>query len=156
MKYLKIVFCFIIQFAFLQLCFAQHITDKSIIADSFLNFEYKIFNSFDEIDKHFLRLLKSEKGVDLSMVNPGKEYNKTNVVIKGLPNKRLIMIGKSIKKVNFVLYENGGNAVYNICFVYKKIKRRYYDIAVLRLDNDIDSMEKLRDAIQLKKFTTIN
>lgn len=156
MKYLKIVFCFIIQFAFSQLCFAQHIADKSMLANSFLNFEYKIFNSFNKIDKHFLSLLKSEKGVDLSMVNPGQEYNKTDVVIKGLPNKRLLMIGKSIKQVNFVLYENGGNAVYNICFVYKKIRKGYYDIAVLRLDNDVNSMEKLRDAIHLKKFTAIN
>lgn len=156
MKYLKLKFCFIIQFTFLQLCFAQHIIDKSILADSFLNFEYKSFNSFNKIDKHFLSLLKSEKRVDLSMVNPRQEFNKTDVVIKGLPNKRLIMIGKSINQVNFILYENGGNTIYNVCFIYKKIRKGYYDIAVLRLKNDVNSMEKLRDAIQLKKFIVIN
>ena len=157
MKYQKIILTLIISFSFVKLSLGQHLknVDKELSGD-LLNWEYKIFNSTKEIDKHLVRLLKKEKKIELILVNPDEEFNKTDVIIPGLPNKRLIMIGKNLDNANFILYENGGNALYNVCFIYKRTKKNHYDIVALRLSNDINSLEKLRDAIRVKKIIALN
>jgi len=153
MKYQKVILILIIGFSFVKLSLGQHLKDVGIeLSDDLLNREYNIFNSTKEIDKQLVRLLKKEKKMELILVNPGEEFNKTDVIIRGLPNKRLIMIGKNLDNVNFILYENGGNALYNVCFIYKRTKKNHYNIVALRLSNDINSLEKLKDAIRVKKF----
>lgn len=153
MKYKKIVLILIISFSFGKLSLGQHLKDVGIeLSDDLLNREYNIFYSSKEIDKQLVRLLKKEEKMELIIANPDEEFNRTDVIITGLPNKRLIMVGKNLGNVNFVLYENGGNALYNVCFIYKRTKKNHYDIVALRLSNDIISLEKLKDAIRAKKF----
>jgi hypothetical protein len=157
MRYQRLISLLIIPYAFAKLSVAQHLTDTgAALADDLLRVEYKIFNSKKEIDKNLKSLLKKERNMDLELVNPGEEFNRTDMVIEGLPNKRLIIIGKSSEQIDFILYEHGGNALYNVCLIYKKTKKKHYDIVGLRFNSEINSLEKLRDAIRLKKFVAIN
>jgi len=146
----------LINLFFVKFVFAQHIIDKVDLAETFINYEYNTFNSADKIDKKFKSLFKTEKGVDLSMANPEQEYNRTDVTVNGLYDKRLIIIGKSPNGMNFILYENGGNALYNICLIFKETKKRYYSVSVLRLAPEINSIEKLREATKSKDYTILN
>lgn len=132
----------------------QMVFTDSELVEKILSKEYRLYYSKDVIDKKLVRLLKKEEKFDLTLANPGQDFNFTDMVIDGLPNKRLIMVGKSLDQTGFVLYENGGNTRYNVCLIYRREKNKYV-IGAIRLSNDISSLEKLKNAITYKDFVVL-
>lgn len=113
---------------------------------------YNLFYSTDAIDSKLIRYLKKADGFELLLTNPGIEFNKTDVIIKGLPNKRLIFVGKSAERSNFILYETGGNAPYLTCLIYRKNGKKKFNVSAIRLQDEIKSMNDLKRLIEEGKY----
>ena len=128
-------------------------TDSSLIGN-LLSGEYDLFYSTDAIDKKLKQILKNTMNWDLTLVNPDEVYNVTDVVIQGLPDKRLILGGKSSASVDFFIYESRPGRG-NVCLIYQRNAKNKFRIAALRLDDDINSFERLRKAIVDKDYEVI-
>jgi hypothetical protein len=151
----QVILYLLIQSSVISVLTAQQVafTDSELV-EKILRKEYHLYYSKDVIDKKFVRLLKKEEKFDLTLAEPGQDFNFTDMSIDGFPNKSLIMVGKSLDQIGFVLYENGGNARYNVCLIYRT-KKNKYEIEAIRLSNDINSLEKLKNAIACKNFVVL-
>lgn len=157
MNYISLYIILLAHFGITNVNVAQDLKDPgTTLLENMLSQEFRVFNRVDKIDPRFLKFMKKKMNVELSFVNPEEPFNSTDMVIEGLPNKRLIISGTGVSQTDFILLENGGNALYNSCFIYKERKKGYYDILVLRFNPDINSLEKLRNAIRSKEFTVLD
>jgi hypothetical protein len=123
----KVGLLFIFQILFIGYNMSQDTLNGNVLINDMLVNRYELFFTKDKIDRALIKKLKRDRKVDLSMVNPNEEFNKTDMVIKGFPNKRLIFVGKGQDHSEFLFYENGGNALYNICLIYRKSKKNHYE-----------------------------
>ena len=130
-------------------------TSDSSMLQSITTGKFSLFYSVNKIESQFLRFLKNRKDFNLEMVEPFQEFNKTDIQVDGFPNKRLIVLGCGNLNTNFILYESGGNALYNVCIVFKKKGRNKYDFTLIRLDTDVVDFDHLRAALEMKKFSIL-
>jgi len=76
----------------------------------FLGGNFRIIKNLRELPGPVLDALMEEGGTRLTMVNPGKRFEASDVIVDpSLPNRRLIFAGVEDNKV-FIHYEQGGIA----------------------------------------------
>ena len=101
----------------------------------------------EDVDSSFLRQVTHEEKIELSqMTNPGQKFNATDVVVKGLPRKRLILIAQN-KKYRLISYEQGGRANHIVVLVYEQEKiRAAYQLSAIPIPKNATDLKKLVQA----------
>jgi len=137
-------------------CTTSHISvlNNEMIIYEVIQRDYITYYSSDVLDKRLVRQLLNEKHINLQMVNPGSMYNTTDVYVEGLPDKQLIVYGKSNENLNFILYKERGNKSNNSCIIFKKINNSF-DVMFLKVESSINDIYKLKLALKNKSYTVM-
>lgn len=120
------------------------------LLDSLVFNDFSLFYETKNIDKKFIRFLKKDQVVDFKIVNPTDTFNFTDLKDRHIPDKRLVFGGKSKYGINFIVYEQGGNAKQILALVYKKNKTKKYLFALVRLEKAVKEILELKLQVQKK------
>jgi hypothetical protein len=147
----------VVSVIFFSSCNSQHIivSNSMDIVEEASKKEYSSHYSKNEIDKKLIKYLLKEKKFNLQMVNPGDMYNPTDVYVAGLPDKQLIVYGKSEENLNCILYNERGNKSTNSCLLYKK-KNNVYSVSFLSVQSSINDLEKLKLALKNRNYEAMH
>jgi hypothetical protein len=124
--------------------------NNGLIRDA-VNQEYDIYYRGKHIDNTIVRLLKKEKNIDFQLADPEEPYNPTDMHVKGLPSKRLIMMGKGNNDISIVLYQERVNQGY-MCLIYQKSERNNYFVSGIWVNEKVKSIADVIEAIKSDNY----
>lgn len=134
---------------------SRHITitnDKELV-DQFKEDSYKLYYTVDDIDSRLIKYMRHERNYDLIMIDTGKVFNPSDMIIKDFPNKRLIVAGTGSNTLNFILYEYGENMSHHTCVLYRRHPHKKYTVSLLSISDTVNTFEKLKKAIVSQSFS---
>jgi len=129
--------------------------DSSLI-QGVLTGKFIIIHSKEKIDQKFLAFLRKNRGINLRLVNPGQPFNDTDLIMNDLPKHELVFATKNPEGINFIVYGNGNGAAQNICLIYSKIGRSKFITSTIRVDDSVNSLERLKAAIDNDSYDVLH
>jgi len=141
---------------FLISCNSQHILVShdhdlvKLVPDK--NFDQ--FYSTKSLDKGLSKYLLKERKFDFQMADSGELVNTTDMRVKGLPDKRLIVFGKGPTNLFCILYNERENQSSNSCLIYVK-KRNLYTVCFLTVSVSVNNIDELKVALKDGQYDLI-
>jgi len=119
------------------------------VADSLINevkeSDFDVYRTLGKVPKSFFRFI-NRNGWDLTMVDYGKDFNKTDIGSNHLPNSMLIELGISKKGLYVLLFDHGGYGVARRAFIFRRVRKKFI-IKELLLRPSVESIEILKQTL---------
>jgi hypothetical protein len=124
---------------------------------NFLSVELNTYKSKKKIDKCFKKFIKKKYGERFSIVNEGETYNNTDVIFyRYKPFRSLFFTSYEItKEIGIIYYVNGIKGKPYICLLYKKNEKLDYEIYVLGVSTQIETLEDLKKHLRAKEYSVL-
>jgi hypothetical protein len=145
------IILFILYFAAPAIYSQQAVDIKSILPEEiFLNTNFNKIATVDSIPvgviSNLIRFVSSKKNI--FMANPDKPFNSTDIIDNALPNRRLILAGRSAKFC-FIYYECGGLGYHTTFVMYdcsRHLPKLVLSFGTFKMLNSIEELKsKIRE-----------
>jgi hypothetical protein len=113
--------------------------------------DFNQFYSKKSLDKKLSKYLLKERNFDFQMVDSGELVNTTDMRVEGLPDKRLIVFGKSSSNLFCILYNERESQFSNSCLIYSK-RKNVYTVCFLTVSSSVNNIEELKIAIKKGQY----
>lgn len=111
----------------------------------FISSKFKVYYDMDQIPSSFLKYKKSHERSSLTLVNPGENYNTTDLHYQGEKNAELVLYGESKGGIGILLYKMGGYyGEHKRCDIFREISKNRYISLHYILDYNVVDIEGIK------------
>jgi len=121
--------------------------DPNSLVNELKESDFDVYRNLEKVPKSFFRFI-NRNGWNVSMVDYGKDFNKTDIQSNHLPNSMLIELGVSKNRLYVLLFDQGGYSVARKAFIFRQLKKKFI-IKELLLEPSVDSIESLKKALKI-------
>lgn len=121
------------------------------LCNKLLELNFQVFSKTSDISRRLIKYLRKEY-LNFDIVDPGMKFNTTDLIVPKLPSRRLIL-GGECESYGFILFEQGGIGLHNVCIIYRIKKKRVEEHCWIVLEHEIMTLEKVKDKILKKEYT---